>query len=572
MNATLKRYLHIQILWAKIWVISVFVIIIVQIVYQDFKVQDPIIPFITIILKLYIPSAIILLFAQFIFSKYRYPSLYLYYHIWINNVYRFFQDIDATKKGILNQFARIVIEKWFNPNDKKQNRNNLILESFPKNILNYLSDTTKKDYPTFVKLLSLGNRPVVVRRKDLLEKSFLKNWAFVSVLYFKPIKILKPTPQKSRLIIDIRDESCGIYNNAGKLFLELHYLTRKSVPNLVDQSKKLESYISSDKLGEKEFQFNIPFRWTSGGILPIAQYKEKEWFVLFSRDINPVGLNIANGASENKEEYKNLFKLMYREFGEELILLDREPEWNDPRVVKQKLFRYLSEQQDRLIKQEEFANEHQEMRRLHDEISIEYCNGPEIEHIKTPFEVQISYYDDNLKESTNTIQNIIFNVNPTEFGIDICYIAKFKMEDDDYLLDGEIWNDELLVRQPVMLISCDFIRELFEQNQSIGIPCMSEDCKDCRTLERIPCSEYVLFNADLVFRKKRLDKLVASGSGESIEAKRIRGWLDRHEKMFEKIDPSKTELNSQDHPYLTRLCPVTWKTFEKLCYHNLIPK
>jgi hypothetical protein len=575
MNDTLKKYLHIQYIWFTIWFVGVFVGVFYQMVNQNFKDLDQIISFfITYIFIFYIPSAILLIIGQFILSKFRYPALYFYYHIWIDRLYRFFHNCDLTKKGVLNRISSIVIERWFNPYGERPNRDDLILESFPKNIITKLSNNPIKDYPIFVQQMALGNRPVIVRREDLLEKSFLKKWAYASVLYFKPIKIFKPSPKQSRLIIDLRNESYGIYNNAGKLFLKMHYLSNKNrIKSLIDKSRRLESFINSNESGEKEFQFHIPFRWANGGILPIAEYMGKEWFVLFSRDIEPVGLNIPNGSSEDKEEYKNLYGLIYREFGEELILLDQKPDWNSVIPVNQKIFRYpyeREEEHDQLIIHEKFAIGHQQMRRIHDGINIVLSKGPEIERIKTPFTVEITYQDNNLKEKNKQFPNVIFNVNPTEFGIEICHVGKFRMDDDDYLLDGEIWNDEFLVRQPIILVSCSFIKNLYEQTESIGTSCSSDDCYDCRTINCIPCGEYVLFNADLEFRKSRLDNLKESGDGDSTEAQRIRRWLDKNDKIFAGIDPSKTDLNSQDHPYLTRLCPVTWKIFENLCYNNLI--
>jgi hypothetical protein len=39
----------------------------------------------------------------------------------------------------------------------------------------------------------------------------------------------------------------------------------------------------------------FPFRYASGGVLPILRIGRKEFFCFFYRDIDPVGWNIANG-------------------------------------------------------------------------------------------------------------------------------------------------------------------------------------------------------------------------------------------------------------------------------------
>lgn len=595
---TFRQYLNVQLWLLKVCVIVIISGNIIQNIYRLIingsvfqEIPGQLVPIIIPILvetvpyliRFYIPLALLVLFCHilinFIIAKYRYPALYFYYSVWINRFYRYIQYHSQQNRSLLKGCASWMKKRWFNTSGENPNRDDLIIDSFPERIHASIPNNVKTDYATFVQLISLGNRPVVVRRQDLMEKSFLPNWAFVSVLYFKPLVILKQTLKRSRKIrlkIDLRNESYGIYNNAGKLFLKLHYLANTAViPRLIEQSQKLENFIKSDESGEQKFNFSIPFRWASGGILPIAEYRGREWFVLFLRELDPVGLNLANGASEDKAEYKKLYTLMQREFGEELILLNQEPIHSTRTEIQQKVFELPDESDDDRdphIRNKKFAEEHQQMRNDHDGMLIQPIDGPEIRRIETPFEVEITYDDEKGTFEKRTIKNIFFNINPTEFGIEICQAAKFKMDDDDYILDGEIWNDEFLVRQPVMLLSCDFIKAEYQKNQTIGVPCPAEDCKDCkdcRILDTIPCNDYVLFNADLDLRKVRLEKLMVAGEGDSTEAQKIRRWLERHEKMFADIH-EKTNLTVEKHPLLTRLCPVTWKTFEKLCYYRLI--
>ena len=82
-----------------------------------------------------------------------------------------------------------------------------------------------------------------------------------------------------------------------------------------DLSDKLNAFLKESKKGNI-LEDELPFRWSSGGVLPITNYRHKKWVVLFFRDIPPIGWNIVNGASENVEEQKSINRLVFREFSD----------------------------------------------------------------------------------------------------------------------------------------------------------------------------------------------------------------------------------------------------------------
>jgi hypothetical protein len=67
--------------------------------------------------------------------------------------------------------------------------------------------------------------------------------------------------------------------------------------------KELDAFLLNGR--DTVYEFNdphFPFRYASGGTLPIVRMGEKEYYCLFYRDVYPVGWNIANGGCDNIEE------------------------------------------------------------------------------------------------------------------------------------------------------------------------------------------------------------------------------------------------------------------------------
>lgn len=67
-----------------------------------------------------------------------------------------------------------------------------------------------------------------------------------------------------------------------------------------------------------------PLRYANGGVLPVVQMGGRSYFVLFYREAFPAGWNIANGGSDNREELLEPGRIVLREFGEELLIVDHD--------------------------------------------------------------------------------------------------------------------------------------------------------------------------------------------------------------------------------------------------------
>jgi hypothetical protein len=68
----------------------------------------------------------------------------------------------------------------------------------------------------------------------------------------------------------------------------------------------------------------FPFRYASGGTVPILTVDGMEYYCLFLRGLHPIGWNLANGGCNSIEELCNPTKTIARELQEELLVVDSE--------------------------------------------------------------------------------------------------------------------------------------------------------------------------------------------------------------------------------------------------------
>ncbi|MBN1821471.1 MAG: hypothetical protein JXR31_16310 [Prolixibacteraceae bacterium] len=380
----------------------------------------------------------------------------------------------------------------------------------------------------------------------------------------------------------MQNHSYGIYNNAGKLFLEIIFLKNSQTYKRICKKlyNDLEQYLKQPVIKQSEFHVDsrIVLRWASGGVLPIACIKNKKYFVLLFRDIPPIGLNIPNGASETKSEYKEIDHLIYREFCEEIVLLDDKPDIYrsldlDTRVY-QKLFNFFGGiplNIENLCPT--FIKSHQELRKEYDRIKIENKDDrPEISYITTPFSLDLHFHDQAGEKKTKSFKNILFNINPYEFGIEIIRPLQFKIEEENYFLDGEIWElGPSLVRQPVVLISVEFLKNLYQKNKTIGVLKSDEQFMNCKEIEKIPSYAFKFYSLDIELRKefiKRYNRGTLNRDKYAGVYSRYQKWLDEYETKFSMLEENKDQINIS-YP-LNVLCPTTWKAIETMFQYNLI--
>lgn len=208
--------------------------------------------------------------------------------------------------------------------------------------------------------------------------------------------------------IDLRDQRCSIHNETGKAVLR-EFIASEDLQGLLSQaSDRVQDFFHELPDGrscswrEMVDSKLIPLRWASGGVLPVARLRKKglggkwesdgDWLVLFFRDIDPIGLNVGNGASEGLGERRDLEQLISREFAEELILLSERP--SSGKTVVQAVF--FDETGGRALAGTEqyldFVQAHQSLRLEHDNVTITFnpAQAPRFLHpMSTPFAARV---------------------------------------------------------------------------------------------------------------------------------------------------------------------------------------
>jgi hypothetical protein len=212
---------------------------------------------------------------------------------------------------------------------------------------------------------------------------------------------------------------------------------------------------------------DIPLRWASGGVLPVVEWRGGAWSPFFFRDIPPVGWNIAVGSSETEAELNRPVSFGLREFVEETIVLPRPPQAGVE--IEAKSFPYIMTDDgaeiDRAL---ESVNRHLAIRSREDGLTL-----PGFPPGDVPVERAI---DTNLvptgtrlyirdEDGEVEISNVLVCFNLLELGIEVVSVARFELEDDDYLLDGEmitpVGGAVELVRMPIAMISHAYLEAAF---------------------------------------------------------------------------------------------------------------
>src|SRR5215470_11116324 len=100
-----------------------------------------------------------------------------------------------------------------------------------------------------------------------------------------------------------------------------------AIPEFEKKAEIYQRELDAVFQGKKDFYgFNdatFPFRYASGGTLPIVRMDGHDFYCLFYRDIFPIGWNIANGGCCNRDELLKPLRTANRELCEELIMVQR---------------------------------------------------------------------------------------------------------------------------------------------------------------------------------------------------------------------------------------------------------
>jgi len=427
-----------------------------------------------------------------------------------------------------------------------------------------------------------------------------------------------------QLDIDLTGQCLGIWSNAGKDWLDRRFKLKGDVrdPERVDRllmaSQTIHDFLMGrrtdygDVLRWRDVPTEAPLRWASGGTLLVAKFEHDYWAVLFFRDRKPVGLNIANGASENVGEWLNPGHLSSRELAEEVSTQ------RGPFAKRGVLQYYLTDDYDGSLLDPnvttpdeigEFMKAHNDLRAQHDDTPVKAAREERKTHrIETDFSVRVKHD----RYTSRSFTNFLLSVNPMECGIEAIRMASIDLETEktDWLADGELvpssWHAHpYLLRRPLILLRLSALKERLDRHSSFGKPIDRqsdlnegepfEDFLDCKRLADFDFNDVRLFvdfgpdGKDLDNRRRRQhrieDQWVKSGLSENdlkqpnpgaVHDAKSKAWHQEWHQIQtfmstygaillnapkQQSGSSAWSVRLPGGPFTT-LCPVTWKSLE----------
>jgi len=239
----------------------------------------------------------------------------------------------------------------------------------------------------------------------------------------------------SQLTVNFNKDSLAIWTFLGKEevkkeindYLEKFPKLQRILDDfLVYQKYEKDVFELKDFLLTEENKF--PFRYASGGTLPIIRYGAKEYFCLFYREVDPIGWNIANGGCDDRNELLNPLDTIERELNEELIAFDKDKEIHY-------VFKYDN---GKSLNLPEFVATRRLLRKIIGkdietfqkiEIPLTWIDGPD--------RLLIKMDDEDWK-----VEKCFINVTAKDFGIEIDKIAQINLDENVRLIDGEVAGRE----------------------------------------------------------------------------------------------------------------------------------
>jgi hypothetical protein len=269
--------------------------------------------------------------------------------------------------------------------------------------------------------------PKCIRELDVVENHFLQ--ALVSRFE------LRRTPGGVILSVRFEENAPAVWNRRGKDYLETN-IKRLGVKATLYQAQ-IESFFSGSSYGWKFDDPELPFRYASGGALPVLRIGNRNYYALVYRECFPVGWNIANGGSDTRREMLHPFSIVERELREELIVAD---------ILKKRRFVFDIESDN-----PEDMPEHAVARRLWTERL--HLNPTLDEYVRVPTPIKWIDGPDALEvrigKQMESLNGCFLNINALDGGIEVDRIAKIRVE-EAALLEGEVQSDHL-VANPIGL-------------------------------------------------------------------------------------------------------------------------
>lgn len=412
----------------------------------------------------------------------------------------------------------------------------------------------------------------VVRLKALAASKRLPGEVFAAELLRQPVRIEKESETHTVIEINRTGVAKAVISTEGKKLLCDKYVTpRQKILRQQDLDYQ-QFLLDPSLLGSKTIEVDeLPLRWASGGVVSVVTHRDRKWIPLFFRDIRPYGWNISLGASERyfdekgrllqelDEELENPSRFIAREFLEETLVLDKAP---DPGANTSRPFALpfwfgsVAEE-----KQLQFSAEHLRMRKEYDDLRIFPDENKRLRasSLSTTMNIQITRDD----STPHALTDVIACLNLLELGIEVVKVVSYKLNKDDYLLDGEILDldPKELTRMPMALISCGYLRSAFANQQNWIYT--SGPQPSLRALQKLPEEDIRIFEWDVL---QRLSIVRDEKRGIGTEFQRYLNWYDKfHANFFDENDRLYTSNPSR------LFTPATAKILS-LCFRQINPE
>ncbi len=423
-----------------------------------------------------------------------------------------------------------------------------------KRVLGDSSDTVR----AYDSLVWSGNssspkRPLLAPMRTVFRRRGWGTWAFSSRVIDSGVEVdtkLQGSRSSKTLRVVLSDSPLGIYNNAGKKFLDVNTpVDPERAGELSRSARAMLLDFTSDSMRTLDAPL---LRWASAGVLPIARWRSADWVVLFFRDIRPVGWNLANGASENERDQRHVAELAQREFCEELLVCRNMPSDGVSAVIRPFVFPGPGGRDARLASPR-FTAQHRKLRHDHDHLHLQLPErSPDdvipLSLVPTPWRCEVV-------SATGRVvtPHVIPSLNPFEMGVELIQVMRFPMDDDDVLLDGEILESgPALARRPIALIRLEAMRDIVKGET------WHPTTRDRMVLPVLDANDVHIFGNDIELRRRRL----ADPLTPAAERSKIDSWLAHFGPMF--MQTSLVDEQSR------QVCPVVWKTLEAAITLELI--
>jgi len=403
-------------------------------------------------------------------------------------------------------------------------------------------------FTTKYKPFNFIRRAFRIKHNGIVDSKFLKKKrkfdgeVFAIELLQEDIVIKKTPRGETSVSINRNNVKEALVNNAGKEQIINKY-AHGNQEHLRNKEKEIQEFISST-YNPMNPKLNLslqdyPLRWASGGVLSIVNYKGKKWVPMFFRDIAPYGWNISLGSSERsfnkrskpdystyENELNSPLNYIEREFLEETLVLTNSPQQN--KDSKARYFKGFSNNlNEQKLKQTQDYNEHAALRKEYDKLTINFNSTNTISPRLLRSNMEVSVEKDKEKWPT---RDVFVCFNMLELGIEVVKVIEYDLDDNDYLLDGEVLEKDgkkELVRMPVALISLDYLEREFSGSEGQAYTMGTNPSIEAEN--KMKPDEAVLFDWDI---KQRFDIINGVKEFVGTERERYEKWNKAFGSMF----------------------------------------